>query len=148
MRTRGVGWLVIVLIALVAAAWSLGWLAPIKGTLESLAAHPDAQDAFKDPYAGRTDALIMLVSFFLLTPFALLVSLLALTFVMIAALLVTEPIFRAFRLPTWLCVPLVLCGVGWAAYEVRDTWMPSLLYVLGLVARAGLVYFGTPTGTR
>lgn len=149
MRTRGMQWVVVLLVVLVGAAWGLGWLAPIKGTLTTLAAQPDTQDAFRDPHTGRTDALIMLVSFFLLTPFAMFVGLLALTFVIIAALLITEPFFRAVRLPTWLCVPLVLGGVAWAAYGVRETWMPPLLYVLGLAARAGLVYFaGTTAITR
>src|SRR5262245_6921810 len=149
MRNPGARWLVVVLIALVAAGLSLGWLAPVRDTIATLASRPDAQDAFGDPHTGRTDALIMLVSFFLLTPFALFVGLLALTFLMIASLLVTEPVFRAFRLPTWLCVPLVLGGVGSAAYTVRDTWTPPLLYVLGLAARAGLVYFASaPTVTH
>ena len=143
MRTRSVQWVVVLLVALVATALSLGWFAPVKGVLASLAAHADAQDAFRDPHTGRTDALIMLVSFSLLTPFALLVGILALTFVMIAALLVTEPFFRALHLPSWLCLPLVLGGVAWAAYGVRETWLPPLLYVLGLAARAGFIYFAS-----
>jgi len=147
MRTRGLGWVALGLVVLVAAAWSLGWLAPVRGLLTSLAAHPDTKDAFLDAETGRTDALIMLVSIFLLTPFALLVALLALTFVMIAALLVTEPFFRTLHLPTWLCVPIVLVGVGWGVYGVRETWLPPLLYVVGLAARAGLVYFSGPAAT-
>ncbi len=141
-------WVVVLLVALVVIAWSLGWFAPVKGMLASLAAQPDAQDAFRDPHTGRTDALIMLVSFFLLTPFALLVGILALTFVMIAALLATEPFFRALHLPNWLCVPLVLGGVGWATYDVRETWLPPLLYVLGLAARAGFIYFASASPVR
>lgn len=138
-------WVAVLLVVLVAAALGLGWLAPVKYVVASLARQPEAQDAFGDPHTGRTDALIMLVSFFLLTPFALLVAILALTFVIIASLLVTEPFFRALRLPTWLCVPIVLGGVAWAAYSVRETWMPPVLYVLGLAARAGLVYFAGTT---
>lgn len=146
MRTRGMQWVALLLIVLVGAAWSLGWLAPFRDILSILASQPDTQDAFRDPQTGGTDALIMLVSFFLLTPFAVLVGLLALTFVMIAALLITEPFFRSVRLPSWLCVPLVLGGVAWGAYSVRESWMPPLLYVLGLAARAWLVYFASPTG--
>jgi hypothetical protein len=146
MRTRGMQWAVVLLIVIVGAAWGLGWLAPVKDILRALAAQPDTHDAFRDPHTGRTDALIMLVSFFLLTPFAVFVALLALTFVIIAALLITEPFFRAVHLPTWLCVPLVLAGVAWAAYGVRETWLPPLLYVLGLAARAGLVYFAGTAG--
>ncbi len=140
-------WVALLLIVLVSGAWSLGWFAPLKNILTTLASQPDTKDAFGDPLAGRTDALIMLVSFFLLTPFALLVALLALTFIMIAALLITEPFFRLLRLPTWPCVPVVLGGVAWGAYIVRESWMPPLLYVLGLAARAGIVYFGSPAGT-
>jgi len=66
-------WIVVLLVALVGVAWGLGWLAPIKATLATLAAQPDTQDAFRDPHTGRTDALIMrVVDVFLAIPYILL----------------------------------------------------------------------------
>lgn len=137
---RWARWL-LVLFALGCAAWYLGLFAHLKPALLWLASQPDTWNAFSDPETGTSDALIMLVSFFLLSPLAIFVGLLALTFVLIVMLLITEPFFRAMRLPSWSGVPLVLVGLGVGAYVYRELWLPHTLYVLGLAARAGLVYF-------
>ena len=130
----GVGWI----------AWYLGWLSPVQARLISLANRPETANAFSDPIAGRTDALLVLVSFFLLTPIFLGIVLLGVIFVMMIFLLLVEPVFRLLRLPLWLAVPVVLAGSATAAYTMRAVWLPDVLYVLGLTAKAGLIYFAAP----
>jgi len=143
MRNRWVR-LLAVLFGLGCIAWYAGLFAPVERWLISLANQPDMAKAFSDPITGRTDALLVLVSFFLLGPIFLGIGLLGVVFVMIVFLLLTEPVFRLFRLPLSLAVPVVLIALGSVAYTMRATWLPDALYVLGLTAKAGLVYFSNP----
>ncbi len=144
MGNRWVRWLVILLGLGVIASY-LGLFAPLENWLISLANRPDTAKAFSDPHTGRTDALLVLVSFFLLTPILMGIGLLGVVFVLIVFLLLCEPVLRLFRLPLWLAVPVVLVGSVSVAYTMRAAWLPDALYVLGLTARAGLVYFAVPT---
>ncbi|MGH7313416.1 MAG: hypothetical protein ACREJV_09600 [Candidatus Rokuibacteriota bacterium] len=143
MQNRGVRWLV-VLFGLGCIAWYFGLFAPAEAWLISLANRPEMAKAFADPHTGRTDALLVLVSFFLLTPIFVGIVLLGVIFVMIVFLLLSEPVFRLFHLPLWLAVPVVLVSSASVAYTMRATWLPDVLYVLGLTAKAGLVYFAAP----
>lgn len=106
-----------------------------------LAARPGNWDAFRDPISGRTDALLTLVTFFMMIPIGLFILTLVLVFVLIVLLLLTDPLLRTLSMPSWVCVPIVLIGAVVAAYIGRALWLPDCLYVLGLVAQAGLVYF-------
>jgi hypothetical protein len=144
MRVRWLPSAALVLVALGWTAWYFGLLEPVYRLIVLLASQPETWDAFRDPQSGRTDALLMMVSFFMLTPIVLFIVLLALVFVLIVLLLLTEPFFRLLSLPSWLCVPIVLIGSAYAAWVVRGLWLPQVLYVLGLAAQAGLVYFSTP----
>jgi hypothetical protein len=63
--------------------------------------------------------------------------------VIIVFLLISEPLLRALGLPPSVCVAAVLVGAVCAAYVARGMWMPDFVYVLGLAARAGLVYFSS-----
>lgn len=144
MRVRWVPLVALVLVALGWIAWYFDFFAPLYGLIVWLASQPDTWEAFRDQATGRTDALLMLVSFCLLTPIVLFILLLGLVFVLIVLLLLTEPFFRVLRLPSWLCVPIVLIGSAYAGYIVRALWLPQVLYVLGLAAQAGLVYFSVP----
>jgi hypothetical protein len=130
----GLGWV----------AWYFGLFDPVERWLISLANRPDTAKAFSDPITGRTDALLVLVSFFLLGPIFLGIALLGVVFVMIVFLLLTEPVFRLFRLPLSFSVPIVLVGLASVVYTMRAMWLPDALYVLGLTAKAGLVYFSNP----
>jgi hypothetical protein len=125
-------------------AW-YGDLGPrLRPAVEQLASQPEVADAFMDPESARIDALLLLVSFFLLTPAVIGLLALAVVFALVVTLLVAEPVFRWLRLPQWGCVPLVLGLAGAGAWMSRDTWLPHLLYVVALTAKAGLVFFTTP----
>ncbi|HEY7366205.1 MAG TPA: hypothetical protein VIE37_19060 [Methylomirabilota bacterium] len=143
MHNRWLRWLVIV-VGLGLIASYLGLFTPVENWLISLANRPEMGKVFSDPHTGRTDALLVLVSFFLLTPIFLGIVLLGVIFVMIIFLLLSEPVFRLFRLPLWMAVPVVLVSSGSVAYSMRAAWLPDVLYVLGLTAKAGLVYFAAP----
>ncbi|MCL6640692.1 MAG: hypothetical protein K6T92_04885 [Candidatus Rokubacteria bacterium] len=127
-------------------AFGVGALAPVEQWLRGLAAQPGVRDAFSDPDYGRVDALTLLLSVFLLTPFGVLLLALAFVFVLIVVALLFEPVLRAFRLPEWLALPVVLLGTAGGAWAASGFWLPPSLHVLALVARAWSVYFGTPDG--
>jgi hypothetical protein len=143
MRNRWVR-LLVVLSGLGWGAWYLGLFDPVERWLISLANQPEMAKAFSDPITGRTDALLVLVSFFLLGPIFLGIALLGVVFVMIVFLLLTEPVFRLFRLPLSFSVPIVLVALGSVVYTLRAMWLPDALYVLGMTTKAGLVYFSNP----
>jgi hypothetical protein len=142
MRSRRVVWL-LALVALLGAVWAFDVFDILRGWLYQLASHPDTADAFDDYLAGRTDALLMLVSVFLLTPIVLGLVLLALVFVLVVVLAAAEPVLRLMRLPLWVCVPVLLVGLAVAAYVVRAMWFPQLAYFAGLGAKAWIVFFST-----
>jgi hypothetical protein len=141
MRGRWAGWLLALLLVL-GLAWYLDWFAPLRAGVVALASGPDVRDAFRDPEHGRLDAMLMLLSFTLVAPVLLLVAAVGLAFVLIVVALLFEPLLRILRLPGWTSVPMVLVAVGYAAYSLQALWLPQSLRVLGLVARAGVVYFG------
>jgi hypothetical protein len=130
----GLGWL----------AWYFDLFAPLETWLIAQAHRPELATAFSDPHSGRTDALLVLVSFFLLTPIFVGIVTLGVVFVLIVFLLLAEPVFRLFRLPLWMSVPVVLVSAVSAAYTMRAMWLPEALYVIGLTAKAGLIYFAAP----
>jgi hypothetical protein len=141
VRGRGARWVAIVVLVMIVAAWYAGLFAGLRSLAVALARRPDVADAFSDPLSGPTDALLMLVSIFLLTPVALAVVLGVVVFAVIVGLLVTEPVFRSVNLPSWIGVPFVVAGLGYGAWAIRGLWVPDLLYVAGLAAKAGLMFF-------
>jgi hypothetical protein len=133
-------------IALVAALW-LAWFSGVTAVVQArfswLVAQPGVADAFTEPDYGRVDALVMLLSFFLLAPIGALLVLIALLFLLIVFVLLFEPVLRLMRLPEWVAVPVVLAGSAAGAWVTQPMWLPQSLHVLGLVARAWLVYFSS-----
>src|SRR5262249_57717029 len=102
-------------------AWSTDILVPVEHWLLSLAGHPEIRNQFNDPEYGRVDALTMLLSVFVLSPFAALLIIAAFTFALIVAALLIEPVLRTFSLPDWVAVPVGLAGSacgGWAGTGV------------------------------
>jgi hypothetical protein len=142
MPSRWTLWL-LALLAVVGLAWYLDWFAPFRAFLGWLASGPDVRYAYRDPEHGRLDAMLMLLSFTLVAPMVVLVVAVALAFALIVAALLFEPFVRILRLPAWTSVPVVLVAVGYAAYSFQALWLPQSMHVLGLVARASIVYFGS-----
>ena len=142
LRLRLTAWSLV----FVTATW-VGWyggvFSEITSRLTWLADQPGVSTAFTQPEHGRVDALVMLLSFFLLAPLAVLVGLIALIFVLIVFVLLFEPILRLMRLPEWVAVPVVVMGSAAGAWATTALWLPQSLHVIGLVARAWLVYFST-----
>ncbi len=142
MRLRLTVWF-LVLVSATWLAWFSGLFAAIGRRLATLATQPGVAQSFQNPDHGRVDALIMLLSFFLLAPIGLLIVLLALIFVLIVFILLFEPILRVLRLPEWVAVPVVLAGSAAGAWAMSGLWLPHSKHVLGLVARAWMVYFSS-----
>jgi hypothetical protein len=139
MRARWALWVSVAVLAASGAAWSAGFFGGLRPLVVSLASQREVAEAFSDPMSARTDALLALVTLFVLTPVVLGILVAVVVFMVIVGLLVTEPAFRSLN--SWICVPLVLVGVGVGVWAVRGHWMPHLLYVGGLAAKAGLVFF-------
>jgi len=117
-------------------AWYVSALLGVEGRIAWLANQPGVTTAFQHPESGKSDALIALISFSLLTPIALGVLVIALVLLVnaLAALLVS------LRLPAWLSAPVVAVTSIYAMYATSPSWLPMSLYALGIVARAYLVY--------
>src|SRR5262249_58848810 len=92
---------------------------PIEHWLVSLAGHPEIQSQFNDPEYGRVDALTLLLSVFVLSPFAALLIIAAFTFALIMAALLIEPVLRTFSLPDWVAVPVILAGSAFGLLPAR-----------------------------
>lgn len=140
LRLGRISWGALLLAALT-AAWYAGLFAAVQQALHTLASQPDVADAFTDPEHGRLDALLLIISFLLLTPFALLIGLLALVFAVIVVSLLLEPVLQMARVPGWTSLPLVLLATAWAAWALRDGWAPQAVHLAALIARAWVIYF-------
>jgi hypothetical protein len=80
--------------------------------------------------------LIVLLSFVIVTPVVVSIFAVLLTF----AVKVVGAFFYRLRLPEFVSVPVVMAALVVSTYTVRDAWLPGSLYLLGLVARAYLVF--------
>ena len=142
LRLRLTAWSLVV-VTLMWVAWYGGVFAEVASRLTWLADQPGISTAFTQPEHGRVDALVMLLSFFLLAPMAVLLALVALIFVLIVFVLLFEPLLRVMRLPEWVAVPVVVMGSAAGAWATTPLWLPQGLHVVGLVTRAWLVYFAS-----
>ncbi len=142
LRLGRTGW-ALLLVAALAAAWYAGLFAAVRQALQALASQPDVVDAFTDPEHGRLDALLLIISFLLLAPFALLIGLLAVVFAVIVVSLLLEPLLQTARVPGWTSLPLVLLATAWTAWALRDGWAPQAVHLAALIARAWVVYFSS-----
>lgn len=135
MRKR---WKVWLLIALASAA-GVGWWAHSSPTVRDqiwwLASQPRVETAFDDE-GGGAEALIVLLSFIIVTPVAVSILAILLTF----AVKVVGAFLYRLRLPEFISVPVVMVALVVSTYTVREAWLPGSLYLLGLVARAYLVF--------
>lgn len=135
MRRR---WKVWLLIALVFAA-GIGWWAHASQTVRDqiwwLASQPRVDTAFDDE-GGGAEALIVLLAFLIVSPVAVSILAILLTF----AVKVVGAFLYRLRLPEFISVPVVMFALVVSTYTVREAWLPGSLYLLGLVARAYLVF--------
>lgn len=135
MRKR---WKVWLLMALVFAA-GVGWWAHSSQTIRDqiwwLATQPRVETAFDDE-GGGAEALIVLLSFIIVTPVVVSIFAILLTF----AVKVVGAFLYRLRLPEFVSVPVVMAALVVSTYTVREAWLPGSLYLLGLVARAYLVF--------
>jgi hypothetical protein len=118
-----------------ALSWYLGG-AGLEPQLASLADQPHVNTAFQDPITGKSDALLALICFSLLTPMAAFVAVLILIFLVRGL----EAVVVSLRGPAWFSAPLVGATLLVALYASSQLWLPTSLYGLGLIARAYLVY--------
>jgi hypothetical protein len=115
--------------------WYVSSSAAVRAYVTWLANQPSARMAYRSE-GGSTDALIVLLAFVVFTP--LIASLLVMLVVLIMRM--TEVVLARARLPEWASVPLVLMAFAYGTYAMREAWLPESLHVLGLVARAYLVF--------
>jgi hypothetical protein len=135
VRKRGKLWLLLSLLV----ALGLGWWAhsspAVRDHIWWLGTQPQVQTAFDDE-GGGAEALIVLLTFVIVTPIGLTLLALLLTF----AVKVVGAFLYRLRLPEFISVPVVVMALLIGTYTVREAWMPGSLYLLGLVARAYLVF--------
>jgi sterol desaturase/sphingolipid hydroxylase (fatty acid hydroxylase superfamily) len=124
------------LLALSTLAWYSGGPTGVEDRIVTLANHPEARTAFQDPESGRSDAMVTLVSFAVLTPLAAGVA----ATIVIFAIKAFETVLAVVRLPAWLSAPIVIAAVVTGVYATTELWMPNSLYAAGMVSRAYLVY--------
>jgi len=121
-------------------AWYLGGSFGLEARLISFANHPEARASFQDPVSGQSDALVMLISFAILTPLAAGVVLMA----VVMLIKMFETLLVSLRLPGWLSAPIVVAAVVYGVCATTQLWFSDSLYAVGLVSRAYLVYsYGT-----
>src|SRR3989441_12878854 len=146
MQVRWKRWLLVGLVVAAALVWWASSSAAMRARVRWLASQPDVRTAFASQ-GGSTDALIVLITFAILTPIAVCLLLMLIVFVV----KVFELVLFKLRLPEWASMPLVLTAVAYATYVVREMWLPPSLYTLAGLARPVLVFFfygPSPPGSR
>lgn len=130
-------WLLLLVGVLFLASY-LGWLSwgPVEDALRRLAIRPGVPEVFRDIGVGRAEALFVLLSFLVLTPFATLVGLFLFVFLLMILVGTLGPLWRLLGLPQWTLVGLLLVILGGAAYARSALWLPWVLWLSGLVAQA------------
>lgn len=127
--------LLMILVVAVALSWYVHSSVAIRPQIRWLATQPGVATAF-DAGDGGTDPLLVLLAFELGAPIA------AFGLVLLLGVLVRtwRRAFDQLRLPEWMSGPLAAMALAFGTYATRGFWLPESLYVLGLVARAYLVF--------
>ncbi len=116
----------------------LGML-PIAKTVQWLSSQPIVSTAFHDPRFAYQDALIFLFSLLFLTPLAGFIAVLGLLFLLAVLGGLFLPMARRLTLPEWFATALAVTVFGAALYVSSPVWLPSFLWLLGLVAKAYVI---------
>jgi hypothetical protein len=114
------------------------WLGGVQGALQWLEAKSGAGDTFQRPGAIRGEGFFVLLAFMLLAPFATVVALLLVLFVLMVLAGTLAPVGRLLGLPNWVLMTLAVGGLGGLAYAEREVWVPWGLWMVGLFASAFL----------
>lgn len=114
------------------------WLGGVQGALQWLEVKSGAGDTFQRPGAIRGEGFFVLLAFMLLAPFATLVALLLVLFVLVVLAGTLAPVGRLLGLPNWVLMTLAVGGLGGLAYAEREVWVPWGLWMVGLFASAFL----------
>lgn len=114
------------------------WLGGVQGALQWLEAKSGAGDTFQRPGAIRGEGFFVLLAFMLLAPFATVVALLLVLFVLVVLAGTLAPVGRLLGLPNWVLMTLAVGGLGGLAYAEREVWVPWGLWMVGLFASAFL----------
>jgi len=114
------------------------WLGGVQGALQWLEAKSGAGDTFQRPGAIRGEGFFVLLAFMLLAPFATVVALLLVLFVLVVLAGTLAPVGRLLGLPNWVLMTLAVGGLGSLAYAEREVWVPWGLWMVGLFASAFL----------
>lgn len=117
------------------------WLGGVQGALQWLEAKSGAGDTFQRPGAIRGEGFFVLLAFMLLAPFATVVALLLVLFVLVVLAGTLAPVGRLLGLPNWVLMTLAVGGLGGLAYAEREVWVPWGLWMVGLFASAFLSVF-------
>jgi hypothetical protein len=136
---RGRAVVLILLLAAMLASY-LGALSATEDRIARLANDPGVATAFRDHETGRTDALIALMAFTLLTPIA--AAVIVVLFVLLVKML--EALFVSLHVPSWFSSPVVGVAAICALYATSHGWIPAALYGVRLAARAYVVYVYGP----
>jgi hypothetical protein len=97
---------------------------------------PEVLRAFGDPNFGRADALILIFATLFLGPFALLIGIVLVVFVMAILGGAVLPMTRWMQLPDSVATAAVAVAIVTAAWLQSDLWVPRSLWFLSLLARA------------
>ena len=128
-------WLVLLASALYGTMY-LELLPPAQDVMSWLASRPEVVYAFREPHFGRADALMLVFGTIFLGPFAAVIGLALLVFIMALLGGFLIPMVRWFGMPEWVANVLTLGMVTTAFYVMRDLWMPNTFWFIGLFARA------------
>ena len=136
-------WLLLILAA-VAVAGYFGVLPTVERVLElptapaaieRLASQPTVTQSFSEPLYGRMDAWMVIFLFVFLSPLALfMVVTIGILFLSVLAGTLA-PVMGGEK----TAMLIVELGSGVAIFATRASWLPPVMYFLGLIARAYVV---------
>jgi len=136
MKIQGYKLWFLIFLLICGLAWFVSEVFGLEQRLISLADQPGVRTAFLDRESGRSDAMVTLVAFSVLTPIAA-------AFAWIIVVLLAkgvETFLVSVRLPGWLSTPLTGIALTVGMYVTSESWLSESLYAAGLVARAYFIY--------
>ena len=136
-------WLLLVLAAAAVAGY-FGAVPTVERALElptapavvaRLASQPTVVQSFSEPVYGRMDAWMAIFLFVFLSPLALILGVTILLLFLFALAGTLGPVLGGEK----MAMLLIEIASGVAIIVTRATWLPHVLYFLGLIARAYVV---------